>query len=109
MKTNETTTPEQFVERWLLNFKRKKRLAIPLYSSWDAIERKFINGHFPEALESFRAEVWREACEAQRVGCANHWCVVAERNNGAAYHMQESEFDAILNAPIPEIPKNEKK
>ena len=108
----ENLTPAQFVERWLPDFENR-RAENHIYSMMSEDGQIFTDVVFPEALAAFEAhirqETWREACEAQRKECAKAATVerVVIGHNGT-----HNEFgyvvshESIINAPIPEIPKN---
>ncbi len=115
MKTNETMTPEQFVEKWLPDFDKRLSAAKVHFCECFNYELEpdaglyanFHCGHFPEALESFRAEVWREACEAQRIECAQSLIGFGDAQgfNSVFDHIAEGMLNAVENTEIPKMPK----
>ncbi len=115
-------TPAQFVEQWLPDYEQKRRELNVLKSKANTpkycVERgqlcekahRLKAAMFTQALAAFeahvRAETWREACEAMRERCAVECQVEADRVEIG--ETPRTVFTVINNAPIPEIPKNEK-
>ena len=115
MERSKTITPAQFVEKWLPDF--SSRLIEYMHAPYDAKTEpptpyEFTRANFPEALAAFEAHIrektWREACEAQRISC--HDAYLNADYSDIEYDGMETSIacGAIRNAPIPEIPKNEK-
>lgn len=134
---NENITPAQFVEKWLPDFTRRyANLQNQCQTHSNAIcaadRREWYEEVFPEALATFEAHIrqetiseiaermsdhgidmnskwarrlWQQACEAQRIECAKAYM----SPECESYVDDEEAERMILNAPIPEIPKNDEK
>lgn len=128
----EKLTPAQFVERWLPDYEDRLREWVGPHGTPYHTEERFARRNFREALAAFEAHIrqeaisevaermsdhgidmnskwamrlWQQACEAQRIECAK-----AYMSPECDYYNDDEEAELmILNAPIPEIPKNNEK